>query len=191
MTGLHVLRVEEVMPQAWKNGGGRTRELLAWPHPQDWWLRISVADIEQDGPFSAYPGVDRWFGVLEGEGVELTWQQARRRLHPGHSLLHFDGAEPPGCRLLSGPTRDFNVLHRKGLGHVAVQRARPGSRVPAGHGRFALFCVEPVMLLRRNEPPAPLPPWSLAWGESADERMETHDDAHAWWVAFDERGVQR
>ena len=50
----------------WRNGGGRTRELLAWPDAADWKVRVSVADVESDGPFSAFPGVQRWFAVLEG-----------------------------------------------------------------------------------------------------------------------------
>jgi environmental stress-induced protein Ves len=34
-------------------------------------LRISVAEITRDGPFSAFAGVQRWFAVLEGAGVML------------------------------------------------------------------------------------------------------------------------
>jgi hypothetical protein len=187
---LAVLRVEDVMPQPWKNGGGRTRELLAWPGPADWWLRISVADIEQDGPFSPYPGVERWFGVLEGDGVELRWPSTvRRRLHAGHSLLHFDGGEPPRCRLAGGTTRDLNVMHRRGQGRVVVHRAMSGSRVPGGHARFALFTLEPMTLLRRGEPALHTPAWSLVWGDCADDRVEAAGDPHAWWIAFDEAGA--
>ena len=58
-------------PQPWRNGGGVTRELLAWPDGGDWRVRVSVADIDADGPFSAFPGVERWFAVLEGAGVAL------------------------------------------------------------------------------------------------------------------------
>ena len=40
-------------------------------------LRISVADIEAHGPFSNFEGVDRWFGVLQGEGVRLDQCELR------------------------------------------------------------------------------------------------------------------
>jgi uncharacterized protein len=40
-----LVRVAEIAPVAWRNGGGVTRELLAWPDPEDWLLRVSVADI--------------------------------------------------------------------------------------------------------------------------------------------------
>src|SRR6218665_1188986 len=72
-----VVCANDVAPQRWKNDGGWTRELLAWPHPADWALRISVADIEADGPFSAFEGVQRWFAVLAGAGVRLYEYELR------------------------------------------------------------------------------------------------------------------
>ncbi len=181
---IRVVRLEDMQPQPWKNGGGRTRELLAWPGPQDWWLRISVADIESDGPFSAYPGVNRWFGVLEGDGVELTWPHAVRHLHAGHSLLNFDGGEPPDCKLVGSKTRDLNVMHRRQQGRVTVQRAHNGSRVPAGFPHFALFTLEPVVLQRAVEGPLQVPAWSMVWGDCAGEQLQARGEPHAWWVAF-------
>ena len=41
-------------PQPWRNGGGVTRELLAWPAGGGWQVRVSVAEIEADGPFSPF-----------------------------------------------------------------------------------------------------------------------------------------
>ena len=70
----------------WKNGGGVTRELLTWPVADDWRVRVSIADVERDGRFSSFPGVRRWFAVLEGEGVRLRigsstmcWMRSPRR----------------------------------------------------------------------------------------------------------------
>lgn len=69
---LHVVRCDALEPQPWKNGGGLTREVPAWPAREQWALRLSVADIRVGWPFSAFPGVDRWFSVLEGAGLLLT-----------------------------------------------------------------------------------------------------------------------
>ena len=66
------VQLAEIAPQPWRNGGGLTRELLAWPDAEAWQCRLSVADITRAGPFSAFPGVTRWFAVLEGEGVVLA-----------------------------------------------------------------------------------------------------------------------
>lgn len=103
-----------VAPQAWRNGGGTTRELLTWPASGDWQLRISRADIAADGPFSAFPGVERWFTVLDGRGVVLTFGAAEKVLRVGDAPLQFDGAQAPGCRLLDGPTTDLNLMARRG-----------------------------------------------------------------------------
>ncbi|HZN82411.1 MAG TPA: HutD family protein, partial [Mycobacterium sp.] len=69
---MRLVHPTQVRPERWANGGGWTRTLLAWPDPRRWSVRVSVADVETAGPFSAYPGVDRWFAVLEGGGVRLT-----------------------------------------------------------------------------------------------------------------------
>ena len=109
------IRAAEVAPQAWRNGGGRTRELFAWPAGPDWTLRLSLADIEADGPFSAFPGVQRWFAVIEGAGVVLGLAAGALRLTPASEPLCFDGAEAPACRLIGGPTRDLNLMLRGGV----------------------------------------------------------------------------
>lgn len=113
---LQVVEAQSVSPQAWRNGGGQTRELLAWPVGGDWRLRISRADIETDGPFSAFAGVERWCAVLQGAGVVLTFEDAEHTLHPGAAPLCFAGAAAPGCRLLDGPTQDLNLMLRQGTG---------------------------------------------------------------------------
>ncbi len=121
------LRALDVTPQPWRNGGGRTRELVASPPGADWMLRVSLADIDVDGPFSAFPGVQRWFAVVAGAGVVLTLPGATgtRRLTTADEPFAFDGAAAPGCRLIDGPTRDLNLMLRGGLrGEMA--RARSG-----------------------------------------------------------------
>ena len=40
-----VLPVAKAVAVPWRNGGGVTRELLAWPDSKDWALRVSVADV--------------------------------------------------------------------------------------------------------------------------------------------------
>ena len=98
----------------WRNGGGRTRELLAWPSASDWQVRVSVAEIEADGPFSPYPGIDRWFAVLGGAGVVLALPQGEVTLRPGSAAVAFAGEASPACRLIDGPTQDLNLMLRRG-----------------------------------------------------------------------------
>jgi environmental stress-induced protein Ves len=131
-SSLHTVRLQDAAAQPWRNGGGMTRELLAWPAPPTqvadnaaWAVRVSVADITQDGPFSAFPGIDRGFTVLEGAGVVLRLRGADLRLTADSDPLAFDGADAPGCRLIQGPTRDLNLMVRQSAGRAWMQRAVP------------------------------------------------------------------
>ena len=120
-----LVALADTPPVPWRNGGGLTRELLAWPDGGDWAVRVSVAEIGADGPFSAFPGVERWFAVLEGGGVALTIAGTERRCRAGDAPLSFSGDAPVDCRLLHGPSRDLNLMLRGGARGV-MQRAEPG-----------------------------------------------------------------
>lgn len=182
--GMSWMRIcaDDVTPVPWRNGGGKTRELLAWPQVADWKLRISVADIDRDGPFSAFPGVDRWFGVLSGAGVELLGSQRR----PGDGLLQFAGEDAPDCRLIQGPTRDFNAMHRRGAGRFRVQPAeRPV--IPHEVDWFGLF-TERGGLLIHGARAVPVAPHTLAWCEAPAAQSCVFDDGDshgpAWWLLW-------
>src|SRR5215467_12821624 len=70
---VRVLRADDRVAVPWRNDGGRTREIAVGGADEeqfDW--RVSLADIDRDGPFSGYPGYSRVISVVEGDGVELT-----------------------------------------------------------------------------------------------------------------------
>jgi len=188
-TSLRVLRADEVEPQRWKNRAGLTRELLAWPAPDDWRLRVSVADIEEDVPFSRYPGVQRWLAVLEGDGIELKFKREVRSLKPSHSAFHFDGAQAPQCRLLGGlPARDLNVMQR-GPGRATVLPARPGLTWSVRSRLRALFARDAVELQVGLDTPLQLSSMSLVWSDDAADQpwtLRASGRPHAWWIAYGE-----
>jgi uncharacterized protein len=111
---MKTVRLADCPEQPWRNGGGRMRELLAWPSASDWQVRVSVAEIAADGPFSPYPGIDRWFAVLGGAGVVLALPQGEITLRPGSAAVAFAGEAAPACRLIDGPTHDLNLMLRRG-----------------------------------------------------------------------------
>ena len=134
---IQCIHAGDVPAQAWRNAGGQTRELLAWPAGAHWQVRISQADIDRDGPFSAFPQVDRWFAVLHGHGVELDFQGVARTVALGDDAVQFDGAAAPGCRLVDGPTQDLNLMLRRASGFL--QRWHPGSTCPETHALRGLY----------------------------------------------------
>ena len=74
-----------------------------------------MASVASDGPFSFFPGVDRQLLILEGGGLELTFQDGRQLVLERLGLpLSFAGEEPIASRLLDGPVLDFNVMTRRG-----------------------------------------------------------------------------
>ena len=122
----HTVALADVVPSAWKNGGGTTRELLAWPGSAEWVFRLSVAEVQADGPFSSFVGVQRWFAVLSGAGVRLRLGALAPHevqvLTPASSPFCFDGALPVDCTLIDGATQDFNLMVRADQARAQMQR---------------------------------------------------------------------
>ena len=166
MSDWQVVSALEVAAQRWRNGGGWTRELLAWP-ADDWVLRLSVADIETDGAFSAFDGMQRWFGVVQGAGVRLLGKELR----VGDGLLSFDGALAPNCQLIDGPTRDFNLMHRRARGRVHIGEPLPSA------AWVGLFSVAGGVLNERIT----VPPFSLAWAEAP---TACKFKGFGWWISW-------
>ena len=155
-----VVRADATPRRPWRNGGGQTRELLAWPDPANWRLRISLADIEADGPFSAFPGVQRWFTVLKGAGVELTIDGRPLRLTRNDEPLRFDGAATTTCRLLDGPTLDLNLMLRGMAGRLLT--AADGIEWRPALAQSGLFTAVAGRCRSDGESIA-LPAYALVW----------------------------
>ena len=115
----NLVRVDEVAATPWRNGGGVTRELLAWPGADDWRVRMSVAEVAHDGPFSRFDGVQRWFAVLRGAGVRLRLNGATHDLTQASAPFQFDGGAAIDCELIDGATQDFNLMLRGAVGRMA------------------------------------------------------------------------
>lgn len=179
----------DIAPQPWKNGGGLTRDLLAWPTAADWQLRISVAEVARSGPFSAYPGIERHFAVVQGAGVVLRFADGARRLVRGSAPLVFDGAAAPGCELVAGETLDLNLLCRQSAGSATMQAVRPGLAWTAAAPLRAVFTALPATLVMAGRAVAELPGMSLAWTDAAGPAgwsLECPASAQpqAWWLSY-------
>ena len=124
MNAFRLLSPTEYRRTRWKNNGGWTTE-LARSGGDDFRWRISVAEIESDGPFSAFPGVERDLLLLDGSGIELDIDDApARRIVQRFERVRFAGEASVQCRLVAGPTRDFNVMARRDAARAEVV-ARP------------------------------------------------------------------
>lgn len=93
----------------WRNGGGWTTVLAQAEggEPVEW--RISVAEIERDGPFSDFSGYDRTI-VAEDCGFTLEFEDGERVEVEPLVPFSFDGARKVFCRLHGSPATAFNVM---------------------------------------------------------------------------------
>ena len=109
-----VIAANEYRRERWKNGTGWTREILRMPDQADWNWRLSIAEIERDGPFSVFPGVDRELVLIHGNGLRLRFSDGEvRELQPPHGRIRFAGEREVTSELLDGPTHDFNLMWRR------------------------------------------------------------------------------
>ena len=205
---LHRLNADALPAQPWRNGGGATRTLFAWPAAaagaggaasEDWRLRLSLADITADGPFSAFPGITRWFVVVQGPGVALSAPGLDALLTPGSPPLVFDGALAPMARLHGGATRDLNLMLRGLAG--GLWPARPGEAWVPPHRWAGLFCATPVRWQVGTLPPCDLAGFTLVhgWPDAAtpwrlhptEADARTGHPPRAWWLSADLSPIDR
>jgi len=134
---VRIRRSADLHATPWKNGGGVTRELAAFPphsNLADFIWRVSVADVHADGAFSTFPGIDRQIALLEGAGLTLRFDEpadthldervgeyANAYANAGReqALLEigvpfaFPGEAHVHAVLTDGATRDFNLMVRR------------------------------------------------------------------------------
>jgi uncharacterized protein len=174
------LRAADVRRVPWKNGRGFTDELALWPPAAsfekgdfDW--RISKAAVEEDGPFSNFPGFERVLVVTTGAGLVLDHgAHAPRRKLEILVPYRFSGDWPTRAELLNGRVDDFNVLCRRGSASAEVEawngRVERDVHV-AEHEQLFLHVLVGDLEARS---PDRTQPWKLASGESLALRLGTH-----------------
>ena len=129
-----ILRSSDYQRMPWKNGGGTTTEIwkVLSPSGEMQW-RLSIADVASDGPFSEFPGIDRWIMVIEGKGMTLDIAgMGKCRLDRPFEPLFFAGDAKTDCTLIDGPIRDFNLMVARGFGTggLRVVALSPGATAP-------------------------------------------------------------
>lgn len=121
---MRLLRQADYAPQAWKNGRGVSWRIAAFPEGASFgeallW-QVSLPVISADSPFSPFPGFDRQFMILSGNGVTLSFRHAAEGVDFSRTIdtplqpFAFRGDWETDCKLLSGPVEDFSLLSRRG-----------------------------------------------------------------------------
>jgi uncharacterized protein len=109
-----IIASNEYRRERWRNGAGWTREIVRVPDTEDWDWRLSIAEIERDGSFSEFPGIERELLLTRGNGVRLRFEDGEIcELQPPHGRVRFAGERALHAELLDGPTHDFNLMWRR------------------------------------------------------------------------------
>lgn len=114
---MRILRRDSYRSVPWKNGQGTTREILRHPaEGVDFLWRLSIAEVAQSGPFSAFPGYKRIIMLLRGDGFVLRFNDGREQdLRKPNAPFRFDGGDAVSCVLGGGPSQDLNLMLRADL----------------------------------------------------------------------------
>ena len=176
---MKILRRSDYQSIPWKNGRGIAHQIAASPAGAgydnfDW--QVSRPEIAADGPFSSFPGLDRQFMLVTGNGLTLKIRSSTDGLsfdRPIDAPLEpfaFCGEWDVECVLRDGPVQVFNVMSRRGragarLEIVEAGAARPIAK-PAGETLLVYVARGPVKAWGR-------------WGKAtlaADDSILVDDD---------------
>lgn len=147
-----VLKRASYRRMPWKNGRGVTEEVAIHPPQSDFSVgnfhwRLSAATVENAGPFSEFPGCDRWLTVWKGPGITLNGVYL-----PPHTVRQFAGeiamvGEPTG-----GAVTDLGLIvrreHVRSASMEVLRWNRGEATLPAAEGTCFLFCADGVVEVR-------------------------------------------
>ena len=133
----------ELLPVAWQNGGGVTREVARQEgdgKSPGW--RVSVAELDREGPFSIIAGVRRHFTVIGEYPVTLVLPDQRAVLAPRESFI-FEGEAAVNCLLPEGPSRALNLMYNPANWQASVRWLTSGEPLrPAPNAETFILAVD-------------------------------------------------
>lgn len=111
----------DFVSKPWRNGLGQTTELAREGGEDEFVWRISRAAVTQDGPFSAFPHIDRILVLLSGAGLIFDFGGGGVvKLSEHLNSMAFAGDVPVHCTLVDGPCQDLNIMVDRRWGSAQI-----------------------------------------------------------------------
>ncbi len=101
----------------WRNGQGVSWEIASYKEEgvADFLWRFAKARIDNNVPFSIYPGMDRIFMMIEGQGMDLEFEGGKvLQVYEKFVAHEFSCDVPLVCKLKGGPSLDLNLFAVRG-----------------------------------------------------------------------------
>ena len=114
---LRLIRQSEMVEGPWRNGMGVSWEIASHRelNAAEFSWRFAKARIDRDVPFSIYPGMDRVFMQISGNGLDLEFEGGHRiEVHQSNVPHAFPCDIPLTCKLRDGPCFDLNLFTARG-----------------------------------------------------------------------------
>ena len=168
----NIISPDQYRTVAWKNGKGRTQELLFGGSNEDsfdW--RLSMAPVNSSGEFSDFKHYDRTLILINGNGLTLDHDSGQQdSLSQRFDLAHFDGGWLTKATLHDGDILDFNVMTRqhKCRSKVTVLDDGNSQTLSVSIGPLLIYSVESaISILSSDSSAITLPAMHLFQTESA------------------------
>ncbi|WP_337840681.1 HutD family protein [Rheinheimera sp.] len=170
---MRVITPEQWQTQPWQNGGGITHQLLRQDDAHGLLWRISIAEVASDGPFSAFPGIDRIILLLQGKGVRLQLPTEQVELNCAFQPFAFAGETPVHCKLTDGAIRDFNLMSRRDAVQASLEvRSLPLDVAPgAGLSCLGVFLARGRAVLKSNLQSLELTALDFCWQQQPVQEL--------------------
>lgn len=150
--GYQVRKYGTYRAMRWRNGRGVTLEIAREPATgEQFSWRLSLADIDADGEFSAYPGYRRALVLVAGTSLQLRFRgHGARLLGPSSRGARFEGEWQTHCAIPNGRCTDLSLIVSRGSAPPAsvvrapkILHVESSGRVVLGKDLYgALFVLE-------------------------------------------------
>lgn len=182
---MRILKADEYQRMPWRNGHGETAQIAIEPaaatlNDFDW--RVSMARIDDNGPFSTFPHTDRTLAILRGDGVHLSIDGNAPVEFTRHSEpIAFSGDVAADASLIGGTVTDLNVMTRRRHFEHSMRRMRIAGRVELEvQAPLALLvCADQAVSVEVNAQSARLDPLDTLFLQEAPATMWVTSDSLA------------
>lgn len=119
---ISLLKKQNYKSMPWKNGRGITSEIAIFPtqsamEKNNFTWRLSSAEVTEHGPFSGFPGCERYLTVIAGYGLRLQFENENKVIDQ-NNFVKFSGEAKVHSELVDGKIMDLNLIVKRDMHNI-------------------------------------------------------------------------